>query len=670
MPACCESSESFLGKDAAQAVPAPQKWLRFALALVLAGLSMQFSLGVNISPVAGHTRLLIHGALAFTAILVLVLLGGPVLRRSWDAARQRQITLEQLFLLGITGALAASLHSSLTGTGAIFYEVVGVLVAVYTFGQMLVERQRNKVRSSLQALTDSLRTAVLLTCCGKRRVVPLSELEPGDRVLVEKGQRLPVDGTIAEGRAYVQEIAHTGEPFPAAKTIGDAVLAGTVALDGDLIISVSTGASVRELDRLAARLETGLHQRSGWLREADRWMTWFVPVVAFVAAGTFGFWLWRATWEVALFNGVAVLLVACPCGLGLGIPIALWHTMHRLARFGIVADGSELIERLARVRTVIFDKTGTLTEETLQLHALRTVEGIDAATLRTRLALIESHCDHPVARPFSALLGELPGAHARLVDLRTLPGQGVAARLADATGNTAEMVIGNTTLTLAQHQSALAELRRQSGENAGVHRELFIFENDRLIALALLSETVRPAMATLAPRLRTLGLQPGIMTGDASPNLQQWAGASVPIASAMTAADKASAVQAMEHRGEAVLFVGDGLNDAEAMASATASLAVTGGDTTARAQAHGELSGPALGALPEAIAASRATHSTVRLILAISLTYNIIGVLLAASGHLHPIAAAAIMFASSLTVVAVAARRTGSADQEPASATL
>jgi heavy metal translocating P-type ATPase len=535
---------------------------------------------------------------------------------------------------------------------------------------MLVERQRSQVRSSLQTLTDSLRTAVLLTCCGKRRVVPLSELESGDRVLVEKGQRLPVDGTIAEGRAYVQEIAHTGEPFPAPKTIGDAVLAGTVTLDGDLIISVSAAGNVRELDRLAQRLDAALHARSGWLREADRWMTWFVPIVAAAAAGTFAFWLWRATWEVALFNGLAVLLVACPCGLGLGVPIALWHTMHRLARLGIVADGSELIERLARVRAVIFDKTGTLTEATLQLHALRTVEGIDATTLRARLAHIESHCDHPVARPFSALLGELHGPPARLVDLRTLPGQGIAAHVADATGSIAEMVIGNATLILAQHQSALAELRRQSRDDDGQHRELFVFENDRLIALALLSETARPAMATLAPRLRALGLQAGIMTGDASPNVQQWADASVPISSAMTAADKASAVQAMEHRGEPILFVGDGLNDAEAMASATASLAVTGGDTTARAQAHGELSGPALGVLPEAIAASRAARSTVRLILAISLTYNILGVLLAASGHLHPIAAAAIMFASSLTVVAVAGRRTGSADQEPASATL
>src|SRR5262249_44084302 len=160
-------------------------------------------------------------------------------------------------------------HSSLTGTGSIYYEVVGVLVAVYTFGQMLVERQQGQVRTSLRRLTDSLRTAVRLTCCGKRSVVSISELESGDRVFVEKGWRLPVNGAVAEGSAYVQEIAHTGEPFPVAKTVGDSVLAGTVALDGDLVIAVNGTAATRELERLAQRLEAALSQRSAWQREAD-----------------------------------------------------------------------------------------------------------------------------------------------------------------------------------------------------------------------------------------------------------------------------------------------------------------------------------------------------------------------------------------------------------------
>jgi Cu+-exporting ATPase len=658
MAACCESAESFLGTDeTAQFGKAPQEWLRFAIALVVAGLSMQFSLGVNLSPVTGQTRLLLHGGLTAAAILVLVLLGGPILRRSWRAARERQVTLEQLFLLGIVGALGASVHSSVTGTGAIYYEVVGVLVAVYTLGQILVERQRGTVRTSLHRLTDSLRTAVLLTCCGKQRVVPVSELEAGDRVFIEKGQRLPVDGVIVEGRAYLQEISHTGEPFPAAKAPGDFVLAGTVALDGDLVVSVADGGANRELDRMAKRLESALNRRSGWLREADRWMRWFVPAIALIALGTFAFWSWRVSWDAGLFNGLAVLLVACPCGLGLGVPIALWHALHRLALLGIAADGSDLVERLARTRAVVFDKTGTLTEEVLRLNAIVVIDGVDAGSLRARLALIESHCDHPVARPFSAMRPDAPRPpEERLLGVQILPGRGVRAQVAGGSGQESEIVIGNHNLVQPVHHSALAELRGRSPETAEGNREIFVFEDGRLIALAFLAETTRPALAGVLPRLRAMGLELCVMTGDTSINEQQWSESGLTVMSGMTPSEKSTAVQRMERDGANVLFVGDGLNDAEAMGAATASLAIVGGDSTARAHAHGELAGSALHAIPDAIGVSRAARATVRSILRVSLGYNTAGVLLAASGWLHPVAAAAIMFASSLSVVALAAR--------------
>jgi P-type Cu+ transporter len=501
-----------------------------------------------------------------------------------------------------------------------------------------------------------LRMAVRLTCCGKQRVVLISELEPDDRVLVEKGRRIPVDGTVAEGSAYVQEIAHTGEPFPIAKTVGDSVLAGTVALDGDLIIAVNGISGSRDLDRLAQRLEAALSQRSKWQREADRWMTWFVPGVIAIAAGTFAFWLWRAGWQQAIFNSLAVLLVACPCGLGLGVPIALWHATHQLTCLGIEPAGSELIERLARVRTVIFDKTGTLTEEEIRLDALITPDKTDSAALRARLALIENHSSHPVARPFSALLTGQFHSPEQLLAIETIPGRGIVARLLQKAGNVTEVCIGNRSVLQPEHCAALEELRSRTPECVSQGRELFIVEDNRLSAIALLTETIRPAVTALAPRLRALDLELDIMTGDASPNESQWAEAGLHVSSAMTTTAKAAAVRAMEARHEHVLFVGDGLNDAEAMATATASLIMHGGDATARVHAHGELSGASLSTLPEAIALSRASRRQIRLILGLSLIYNAVGLLLAATGWLNPVIAAAIMFASSLTVVALAGR--------------
>jgi P-type E1-E2 ATPase len=206
------------------------------------------------------------------------------------------------------------------------------------------------------------------------------------------------------------------------------------------------------------------------------------------------------------------------------------------------------------------------------------------------------------------------------------------------------------------HGPALEELRSRIPDLARSQRELFIIEDEQLIAIALLGESIRPAVAGLAPRLRALGLSLGIMTGDASPNEIRWTELGLRVSSGMTTVEKAAAVRALEARHEHVLFVGDGLNDSEAMAAASAGLLIHGGDATASAHAHGELSGSSLAYLPEAIALSRAACRQIRLILCISLLYNTAGLVLAATGWLNPIAAAAIMFASSLTVVALAAR--------------
>ena len=656
MGACCHASAILpTSEPVGDSFPElPPHWGRFALAIVVAGLSMQFSLGVNLSPVTGSARLWIHGSLALAALVVLALLGGPIFQRSWAAAGAGRITLEQLFLLGIAGALGASLYSSFTGIGAVYYEVVGVLVAVYTFGQLLVERQRRMVNTSLLQLTASLHTAVQLTCCGQRRSVSVSELGAGDRVFVAKGHQIPVDGIIAEGSAYVQEIGHTGEPFPVVKSTGDSVLAGSVALDGDLIVVVGNSPGGRELERLNRRLAEALGQGSQWQHEADRWMAWFVPIVLSIAAGTFTFWFWRADWAQALFNFLAVLLVACPCGLGLGVPIALSSAVRRIALLGIVPTSAELIERLARVKKVIFDKTGTLTEEEIQLECLIGLDPASLVTLSSRLAHVESYCDHPMARPFSALPRQPFQTVDELLSIHTLPGIGIVARLQPKAGSVIELRIGNRRLLRPEHGPALDELNRRVSKRARPNREVFILENGRLVALALLAEKPRPAAAALVPTLHALGLKVGIMTGDTNLHETRWIETGLDIRSGLSTAAKASAVRAMEAANELVLFVGDGLNDSEAMASATASLALHSGDATARAVAHGELSGTSLGVLPEAISLARAARRQLRVILGVSLAYNGLGLLLAAAGWLHPIAAAAVMFASSLTVVTLA----------------
>ena len=644
MSACCETLPALDATPSTESIG----WLRLGAAIVVAGLSMQFSLGVNLAPIGGNARWLIHGALALAAVLVFALLGGPILRESLSAARARRLTLDQLFLAGIAGAFAASLHSTLTGTGAIYYEVVAVLLAIRTFGAIILSRQQRRTQATLRELTASLRTATRLTCCGQPSVVPLIEVRAGDRILIAPGERLPVDGTVLEGTAYVQEIAHTGEPFPAVRTPGDRVLAGSRALDGQLIVAAAHDGHDRELDRLAARLDAALAIRSHWQREADRWIAWFLPAVLAIALGTLLFWTLRRGFGEALFYSLSVLLVACPCGLGLGVPLAISHALHRLAALGFAPSSPDIIERLARVTTVVFDKTGTLTEEHLQLRAF-TATGDRAALLR-RLALIESRSDHPVARPFAAHFDA--AATERLLALEALPGRGVRARLATAEGEQV-LTIGNSLLVTDAHQTTLATLRARA--TAPANRELFIFDGDNLIGLAQLEETVRPAVGGLVRELRAAGFRVELMTGDASPDAD-WQALGIPVHAGLSTAEKAVAIRAHEQSGERVLFLGDGLNDSEAMTTATAALALTEGDATARASAGGELSPLALAALPQALALARSTRRTLRRILAFALGYNVIGSTLAATAHLNPVVAAILMFASSATVVALSSQ--------------
>ncbi len=642
MSTCCEN----LPAPGTESFPENIGWLRLGLAIVVAGLSMQFSLGVNLEPISGNAHWLVHGTLALAAVLVFALLGGPILRASLAAARARRLTLDQLFLVGIAGAFAASLHSTLSGTGAIYYEVVAVLVAIRTFGEIILSRQQHRTQATLRDLTSSLRTATRLTCCGQPNVVPLVEVRAGDRILITPGERLPVDGTILEGTAYVQEIAHTGEPFPAVRAPGDHVLAGSRALDGQLIVAATHDGHDRELDRLATRLDAALAVRSQWQREADRWISWFLPSILAIALGTLLFWTFQRSFGEALFYSLSVLLVACPCGLGLGVPLAVSHAMHRLAALGIVPSNPNLIDRLARVTSVVFDKTGTLTEEHLHLRAL--VSTGDRTALLRRLTLIQSHSAHPVARPFTAHFDTPAPEH--LLSLEALPGRGVRARLDTPEGERI-LSIGNALLLTQAHQPTLDTLR--SHTTTVSNRELFIFDSHDLVGLALLEETVRPAVGGLLGELRTAGFRVELMTGDASPDLE-WKALGIPVQAGLTTAEKGAAIRVREQAGERILFIGDGLNDSEAISTATAALALNEGDTTARASADGELSPLALGNLPQALALAQSTRRTIRRILTFALAYNILGITLAATALLNPIFAAILMFASSATVIKLA----------------
>ncbi len=346
----------------ADAVAVQGAWLRIGIGVAVAAQAMVFSLAVNLTPAEGGAYWLVHGGLMASAAGVLVFLGRDLLGAAWSAARSRRVTIDLLFLVTLLGALGGSLTSTFTGTGAVYYEVVAVLVVVHTLGKLAGARSRAAALRAAEAVAENYERCTVRRADGGEESRVVAELRGGERVVVAPGGAICVDGVIAEGRAYVEEAAMTGEWRAVARGPGERVWAGTHAVDGRLVVVADAGA--RRLDGVLRAVAEARLAPSELQAQADRLMAWWLPVVTGVAAATFlGWWVvGGVVWTRALFNAMAVLLVACPCAMGLATPVAVWGGLAKLARLGIVARSGDFLAALARVDTVAFDKTGTLSE--------------------------------------------------------------------------------------------------------------------------------------------------------------------------------------------------------------------------------------------------------------------------------------------------------------------
>lgn len=637
-------------------------WLRVGIGAAVAAQAMVFSLAVNITPAEGGAYWLVHGGLIATTLAALGFLGRDLLGGAWAALRARRVSIDLLFLVTLFGALAGSVTSSFTGAGAVYYEVVAVLVVVHTLGKMAGARSRTAALRAADAVAEKFDRCVVLAADGRERERSVAELREGERVVVSPGGAIAADGVIVEGCSYVEEAAMTGEWRPAARGPGDAVWAGTHAVDGRLVIAARAGP--RRLDEVLRAVAEARLAPSVLQAQADRLMVWFLPVVTGVSVATFvGWWAAGAAWERALFNSMAVLLVACPCAMGLATPVAVWSGLARLARLGIVARSGDFIAGLARVDVVCFDKTGTLSEDRL------TVLGWEVAPawrgrepeLRRIVAAVERGVAHPVARA----LGEEPGADgvgdeqgargstAPVVrSQRVEAGRGVEAWI-EGVG-----VVRVGEAGFAGGADAPAEPATGDAASGGGKR-VWVSVAGAHAARVELGEAWREGLAETMHGLRALGLGLEILSGD--PGAEEvWGGrgvlAAVPVRAGLAPAEKAERVRALEDSGRTVLFAGDGVNDAAAMSAATCSLALRGGSGLARASAAAVCAGDDLRRLPEALAVSRRVVGSVRGNMLFASIYNAAGMAMAAAGLLHPVVAALLMVGSSVWVGARAVR--------------
>lgn len=623
---CCGSKE----KSALSS-----SWFAFGSLLLAGGLAMTLSLAVNLDPPTGTTRIVLHGLLASLSLAAILVFGRPVLARAF----RRAISLETLFFVAIVGTYAASVYSSLTGTGHIYYEVVVILLAIHCFGQLIKSRQRERAREWMENVPGLREQARIRNCSGQTETVPVSRVQPGDRIEVHAGETSPVDGVIISGGSFIEEMAHTGEPFPRPRGEHEPILAGARVLDGDLLIEASVAGDAREIDRLVASLESVPESRAE--STARRVLGGFVPAVLLVAAGTFiVWWALLGRLDEAIFHALAVTIVACPCGLGLAIPLAARRAHLRLQLLGLEPRDGEFLDRLAEADCSVFDKTGTLSHPRLRLGSLQCVPGAPGE-LRSWIAAIQRRSTHPVARPFWTLAD--PAALENLA-ITVLPARGIEARFRDRDGERV-VTIGNDLLNRELARDEVTEKNPGPHEKRGLH----IFVDGKKAATARLEEDPRAAAERTLTRLRRRG-PVVLLTGDSAvPSFYR--DLVDEAKSGLTSAEKAALVAEYQAEGRRVLFVGDGLNDAEALRSAHVSVGLASGASIAPEAADATLEHDDLAIIPRAIEVAKAARSRLQRLLAFVLIYNTIGISIAALGLLHPVMAALLMLGSSATAI-------------------
>ncbi len=593
------------------------------------------------------------------ATLVVAVLGVPILREALRGLGGLRAGVPPLIALGAFSAYVASVVALVRG-GETYFDTATMILIFFTLGRFLEARGRARASEAIRALRGLVPdTARVLRESGEA-AVPVAEVGIGERVLVRPGEMIPVDGVIADGCGSVNEASLTGESRPVTREAGDRLLAGTLSLDGAFVVAVTALAPDRAIARLARLAEEAKQQKPAWMGAADRVAAAFTPLVILLAAGALAFWGPRRGFVPGLLVALSVLLVACPCTLGVATPLAFWTGLALAARRGILVRSGAVLERLAQVTDVFFDKTGTLTRGTFRLAEVlvgpAAHDGAGPGNGRPLLqvaASLESRAEHPVAAALrdgaaAAGLHELP-----VSAWRAEPGLGVRGRVA---GGESEYLLGSRRMMerarLQMEPELDAAAARRGGQGETV---VYLGWAGRVRAAFTASEEVRPEAGAAVGALRPLGARVAILSGDERGSAERL-GAALGIRDVrwgLLPHEKVAAVQATGAGPGApkVAMVGDGINDAAALAAAHVGIALGCGADVAREAADVTMVGGDLTQVPWLLGFSRRVRRTVVTNLVWAFAYNTAGIALALAGWLPPVLAAMAMVLSSLFVV-------------------
>ena len=571
-------------------------------------------------------------------------------------------TMDNLISLGSLTAFIWSIYANSTGAGDLFTEVSASVVTLIIFGRYLESRAKRRAGSSLAELLSLAPKNVVINRNGSEVTIPVNEVAVGDLCIIRPGDRFPTDGIVIEGRSDIDNSLLTGESLPIEIQPGFEVIAGAINLSGRLVIKAKRVGSDTELALITKMVLTAQTEKAPIQRLADRISSIFVPTILLIAVATAFGWIWFGyTTSDAIRAAVAVLVIACPCALGLATPVALLVATGRGARSGIVLRRAAALESAKDIDVVLFDKTGTLTEGAMQVKSLVIPDlgslniGVTAAEILSAIYTLERESNHPIAIAIARNLAKQSISQLPISDVSEVAGQGVAGRVNFSSGALPVLIgkpesIRRATLSLhPELQNALS-----TSIDSGYSVALVAIDG---IACALIAvgDSIRVDAKEVLHKLHSKNIDTWMLTGDnqlsASAIASELGIPEAKVISQATPEAKIETVKKLRADGKRVLMIGDGVNDAAALAEADLSVAMGTGTDTAIATADITLMRPELHSLLDALDLARRTFTTIRGNLIWAFAYNVILIPVAALGYLNPMYAGGAMAASSLFVV-------------------
>jgi len=600
----------------------------------------------------------------------------PFFERGLASIRNRSPNMWTLISLGVGAAYLYSLAAVLApglfpeemrghgGTVGVYFEAAAVIIVLVLVGQILELKARERTSHAIRALLDlAPKEALKVGSDGREIPVPLAEIGIGDRLRVRPGDSVPLDGTIVEGRSAVDETLLTGEPMPVEKGPGDTVTGGTLNTTGTFIMEAKRVGAETTLAKIVAMVSEAQRSRAPVQNRVDRVAAWFVPAVALAALVAFVAWLvWGPSPALAyaVVAAVSVLIIACPCALGLATPVSVMVATGRGAQRGVLIRQAAALETLAGIDTLVVDKTGTLTEGRPALVALQALPGVAADELLALAASLERGSEHPLAAAIVRAAEEKGLALSPIEDFVTVTGQGVEGRVGGRS-----VMLGSLRFLESRGVATAAIVREAHDEAAKARTPLAVALDGKLAGTLSLADPIKPSAVEALRALAAEGIEVEMATGDAEATAQAVARelGIAKVAAAITPEGKARLIARLRTEGRKVAFAGDGINDAPALAAADVGIAMGTGADVAIESAGIVLPKGDLTAIVRARALAEATLANIRQNLVFAFGYNALGIPIAA-GVLYPLfgillspmIAAAAMSLSSVSVIANALR--------------